>query len=692
MKASRIKWLIGLPLLGLLMACTFEEPVLPTWLAQWVIPFSDSYTIEEALDDPNFISDTTSTGERRIAISITDSSEKKTLTSADLSIKPDDDYASQAIEDLTLGTIGPISSSTITLEDLLGVPPVAGMPVSFPDTTVQVDVVYLLYVDVGWAQIRSGEFRLEFVNNTFMNIDSGMQVLIYDDSTDIQIGTMDFTVPIPSMSSAVATPNLDLSGTEIHTRFLLQLLIPLAAVSKTLDADDLDDVAWVNGTLIDIMVQEAEAVFPPQSSHIRDSSSVIDQEHRIRTAEIDQGGIDLVIENRLAVTSRVSVKLFNFTQINTGDTLSESIELQPHSSTNTRIDVQDYLIADYPDPASGDLVDYIQYEVDVETDPSLGFVRISDRDSVAVTVQPDSLFFRKIDGQVNNVEIEIDPIIKDDLGDLDNIEGEIYLDSLEMRLDLYNETGLPIDITVVISGTNGAEEIILSPINAEIPAADGEEIGYIRITLSANDPSPNIIDLMGILPTSIRLDAQAFVDGDGSVEVNQSVWANYEVFSPLYLRIAQPSTITSDIQSDSLDQDARERIRDNVKNNSIVQLDILNGFPIATRASIYVSNDSTNLFDETITDPSAKLIISDLEVAAGQVGSDGYVEQPTVDQIIIQITEEQRSVFYSNDVFYIGTKATLDQTDGLVKFRPEDQIRLNGSFRFQYLMNNEDEN
>ena len=688
MKTSRIKWAISALLFGLLIACTLEEPILPTWLAEWVIPFSDSYTIEEALDDPHFISDTTGSGERRIAISFSDSSEKKTVSISDLAIKPDDDYASQAIQDLTLGTIGPIASSTITLEDMLGVTPVEGMPVSIPDTTVQVDVVYLLYIDVGWAKIKSGEFRLEFVNNTFLDIRSGMQVFIFDDSTDVQIGAMDFTDPIPSMSSVVATPDLDLSGSEIHSRFLLQLQIPLAATSRILGVDDLDDIAWINGTLIDIMVEEAEAVFPPQYSLFRDSSSVVDQEHRVRTAEIAQGGIDLEIENRLAVISHVSVKLLNFTQINTGETLFESFELQPHSMTNTRIVVEDYLIADYPNPASGNLIDYLQYEVEVTTDSSQEFVTISERDSVTVTVQPDSLFFRKIDGQVHNVEIDLDPVVEDDLGDMDKIDGEIYMDSLEMRLDLFNETGLPIDITAVISGTNGTDEVTLDPIHIEVPSAG--EGGYIQVKLSANDPSPNIIDLMGILPTSIRLDAQAFIDGDGSVETGQNVWAEYEVFSPLFLRIERPSTMTSDIQSDEIDESTRKRIQDNLKNDSVMEIEFLNGFPVAAIASIYVSNDSTNLFDETVTDPSAKLIISDLEVGAGQLGSDGFVEQPTIDKLMITITEEQRSIFYLNEVIYIGTKATLDQTDGLVKFHPEDEIRINGAFRFQYLMNNED--
>ena len=85
--------------------------------------------------------------------------------------------------------------------------------------------------------------------------------------------------------------------------------------------------------------------------------------------------------------------------------------------------------------------------------------------------------------------------------------------------------------------------------------------GYRQVKISG----PDIVELMAIMPTTIRLEAEAFVHGDGSVAVGQTVSADYQIYSPLYLRIEQPSSITSDIAKEEMDEDTQKQIRDNVK-------------------------------------------------------------------------------------------------------------------------------
>ena len=67
-------------------ACTLEEPVLPNWLARWVVPFESSYNMEEILEEPNFVADTTLDGKTIVAISVTDSTEERTVSSSDLAL------------------------------------------------------------------------------------------------------------------------------------------------------------------------------------------------------------------------------------------------------------------------------------------------------------------------------------------------------------------------------------------------------------------------------------------------------------------------------------------------------------------------------------------------------------------------------------------------------------------------------
>jgi hypothetical protein len=364
------------------------------------------------------------------------------------------------------------------------------------------------------------------------------------------------------------------------------------------------------------------------------------------------------------------------------------VTLPPKSTTPKTIYVENYRIADYPDSNSGAFVNYIHYEVDIVTDSCETYKVIHQDDDVFVTVEPDSLYFRMIEGDIDRIEIEIDPIEEEITDDLSRVEGTIYLDSLQMKLNLNNETNLPIDITLRISGSDDTREVTLDPIQATIPKAD--EGGYLQIKLSGEDQSPNIVDLMGILPTKIRMETEAYVDGIGSVKVGQSVQADYQIFSPLFIRIIDPSTVTTDIIEEDINEDTQNQIEKNVKSAQFL-LDILNGLPVGSETIVAIANDSTILFDDSYPDDdSTKFTISDIVVDAGQIGSDGYVESPQPGNVRIEIDENKRKLFYQNDTIYIGTRVILEDTNNqLVKFRPEDELSLLGFLKFNFLMNNE---
>ena len=686
MKSTLIKWVIPFIPLMILIACTLEEPVLPTWLAEWGFPFESGFTMTEILDDPNFILDSTGTGQSRIAISISDTSEKKSVSSSDLGIKPDGKTASENIDDLTLGTLGPIASSMFDITNIIPGPVAPGTVVIPLDMTVQIDLIYLLYDDIKSAHIETGTFQIKIVNNTPFDFDAGTQITIFDDSTNSQVGITGFSESIPANSFAFADTDIPLDDKVIHQRFRLVLNIPIVPGSTDITQDDIDNsTSWINGTLLNINVLEAEARFPEQHIFIDDSSSIMDEEQRIYKADIDNGKVFLTIDNNLGTTARAKVKILNFINILTGKAFEDSILLLPNSVTPKTLEVGNYKITDYPDSNSGDLVEYIYYEIGVVTDSTETYTTISKNDEVVVTVEPDSLFFSRIEGVINDLEIAIDPIEKNDLGDLSKIDGSIFLDSLQLRLNMYNETNLPIDISLVISASNNTRDITLDPVNATIPRA--EDGGYLQIKLTKNDPSPNVVDLISIMPTHIRMETEAWIDGEGSVEVGQTVQADYQIYSPLFLRIDEPSSIRTDVLEEEIDADVRDQIEHNVK-TAFFLMNFDNGLPISSQAVVYVASDSTKLFDDTIPDDSTKFAISDLEIAAGHIGEDGYVDIPESGQLRIELTEERRKLFYSNELVYIGTKVILDDTGNqLVKFRPEDELKVLGFFKFNFLMN-----
>jgi hypothetical protein len=87
-----------------------------------------------------------------------------------------------------------------------------------------------------------------------------------------------------------------------------------------------------------------------------------------------------------------------------------------------------------------------------------------------------------------------------------------------------------------------------------------------------------------------------------------------------------------------------------------------------------------------IADSSAKFIISDIELASGTIGSDGYVQKPTVANIQVHMTDQQLDLFTRDTLLYLGTKILIDKTDGLVKFKPSDLIKISGNFWIKTMM------
>ena len=688
MKIKVILFILLISVLAFLSSCTLEEPVLPSWISQWSIPFNDSYSMEDIAKEENIIADTTDAGVPILAISMKDSTEKKTITIHDLSIKPELDYTGKNIDDLSLGTIGPESSSPFGPSEILGMTPPVGVPFTVRDTVVTVNLVYILYANFNHADIKSGTLELVYKNNTFLDIRSGMEITIYNDSTGQDLGTAVFPNPIAALDSGVSVPSLDLSGTKIHKRFLLEIRMPLAAKTVTLSNEDLAGMAWVDGTLIELKVSSGEANFPPQHVSVQDSTSITGEEHQIRSAEIARGKIELNLENNLEVTARGWVRMLNFVHRTTGQVLSDYVVIPAKSTTPKTISLQNYRITDYPDRNSGEFIDYINFEVNVVTDSSQEFVHLSDNDSVKVEIIPDSLFFSQIDGRVDSIEVVLDPVEKDDLGELSKIDGTISMDSLRMAVNLYNESNLPIEVTLFISGSDADESIEVNPVKIDVPRAD--DGGMATVVLSVRDPHPNIVDLMAILPTSIRLEGKAYINGEGSAEVGQSIYADYQIYSPLFLWIKETAFLESEMMEEDLDEDMRDKIKNNVQ-QAVVSFNVLNGLPISSEVALYVSADTTGLFDDVIVDSTRKFIIPDLKVDAAVLGSDGYVDYESETELSINLSKEQLALFYTYEKLYIGLKTALGRTDGLVKFRSDDSIQVDGAFNFQFIMNKSDD-
>jgi len=689
MRINKNYWIISTVLFLIVYACTFEQPTLPNWFVDWKIPIPETgFTMKEAAEDPNVVVDSTDIVNPILAISITDSLEKESVSAADLAIKADSESSGANIENISLGTQGPVSTDTISVETLLGVPLVAGITIDIPEGDVTPPDRMLVFDDYISVNVKSGQLQLNFVNNTFVNIRSGMVITVYDEVNATELGTVNFNAI--DAGNAGTSDQLSLTEIDLSNQLRLQFQIPVAGEQgHLLTEDDVNGSVHIEGTIFNLKITAGEAKLPAnQEITLEDSTSIEDQQHRVRTAIIDRGNFDVLIINKLPVGADVAITLPNLIDIDTQAEFTDIFEINAQTEERFTISVQNLKLTDYPDPNSGEIINYLHYDVQVLTKASGGPVTISENDSLLVTVFPDSIFFSEVDGRLDRIDLDIDPVEESDLVDFSQVEGSITLDSLKLVLSMYNETGFEINLSILISGRNDQEEITLAPIDIKIPAGSVEFPGTETVELTGNSQSPTIVDLLEILPSVIRMEGQGFIEGDGTVSLNQGVWANYEIYSPFYLWIREQSFVTSEIETVNLEDDVRENIEKNVE-QAIVFFDIYNGLPIGASASLYVSVDSTALFDDEIPDSTKKFVIDNVIITGGELDLDGYVQTAWTGDETRKLDQQKIQVL-TNDPVYIGTRITLDETEGLVKFRPNDMISVNGFFQIKFLMNNDE--
>ncbi len=677
-----------------LTGCTFDEPVLPSWYIDISIPIPTAdFTVEDAVNDSTLIADTTETGIPIIGISVEDSLDRTSISQSDLSFLADQTSFTQSIGDVSLSSPGTQQTDPISASDLVGFPLIAGMVISIPDTVINPPSRILNFSSYAWVVIKNGSLLLTFHNDTFLGIRDSMTIDVFDDSTGNFVGTVLFTDSIPAGSSLDADP-LDLGNTSMSNRIRLDFTMPIQALNNyTISTQDANSSATVEATISELSVKNAIAQIPSQQFTADDSVSIMDNADKIRTAKIGRGSVLIELENQLPIGADVQISLLNFYKPD-GSQFVKNYQLLPGSIDSQVLNLDGLSMRNFPD--DGNVIDYLQFHANVVSQATQGFVQISSEDSVTALIVPDSIFLEEFDGVLDRRELELEPITQTDFVDYAGFQGNLRLEELIMEIKLFNEIGLPIDLNLEIGGAhrdnagNITIALQLPTISKTIAAGTPGNPSLTLITLSGSDPSPNIVDLMMILPTEITVAGLAAIEGSGTFTVNDGIWAEYRISSPFSVSLTNAIEYKSDITvltESELDQDVRDSFK-NAFGKSSLHLNYSNGLPFGAEIKMHISTDSTDLYSDVIPDSSQKVILDAIDVEPGQTGTTGFVDTPFNGIQDISMNGNQLNIF-QNVPLFIGLKVKAKDTQGIVRLRTTDKFMVNGFLVINYLIENE---
>lgn len=686
------KTLISIALIAFGVSCTFNEPVLPSWITRWALPIPTvEFEMSEVIDDDVIIPDTLENGTPTMVISIKDSLEKQGISEKDMSFIPDPDDFSSGFKEIRVKSPGRRYTSPVSIEDLLGFPLQPGTTINVPETNISLPPLYVDFERFKYLKIETGALFPRFNNNTFLRIKDSMSIAIFDDSTGNSIGDSYFPA-IDSVSIADALQEIDLNDKVISNHLRIEFQMPIEGENGHLvTSKDTQGFIQLSVLITELTVSEAKAKIPEQTSFSNSAISLEEEENRIRYARLEGGKLNLQIQNQLSIDAKVTINLLNFRD-DGDEAFRKVLNITANSTQNEELVLNDYYIKNHLFP--NDYIDSLRYTLDVETDSSDGFVVISKTDSVFAFLNADTLFFSEFSGFLDTVDVEFDEIRQEDIIDYGGLEGGVRLEGMQMIFKLYNEAGIPIDVNLNIKGQKfdpdtGAllDELQLNPIQVNIAGGSSGNPAITEYVLSSDDPSPNIVDLIAILPSHITVTGNAQLFGEGMLTVADSIWAEYEVTSPFILTFTDtiPAFKTEIDTLEDLSKEFRETVEKNVQ-DAYMYLDVINGLPVNARVQLHIATDTTGLYTEDIPDSTQKIIIRGFSVQAGEEGADGFVENPAMHPLEVILDPGQINIFTHSRLF-IGAKVFMLDNNKEIRFRSNDSFEANGYLRFNVLVN-----
>lgn len=670
----------------------FESPSLPSWDTHFRIHFrQDEITFNDLIKN-DVIEDGYSPlyQDTLFFVNKKDITEKEGVNESDLRILPDDDTTIEEIGSIELNP-EPKTTPEITFQDMFPglliaegeiIQPIPEQLINPAPNTVQFGSEF------EYITIESATMFLIFNNNLIMDIDSGMVITLVDSISTNELGTFNFNQPIPSGTS-LRSSDVPVTGT-LSSTYILSYSIPILGTSEadTLTQDEAQSNVTTEVNFINpVLVSEASAQVPEQKVN-REGASFLDTENKVIRALVKTGMMRLEFHNNLPVDANVEIQLISLLDENGNPkVINRRVNANTDNPTLVNVPIDGYTIINHENPGVSfvDSMHYVMEANTISTGDSLVSIISTDNIEVDVTF-PDSIVTSYFEGIITNTKIDIKPIEQTDIINLDRFEGEFRLPELVLNFDFHNEMGFPINLDLTITGKKEGKTVVIH-LDDQIINADTTTI----ISLHENSTTPDIVDLMEILPSSILVEGTGVIENQqGSVFDSDSIWAEISIESLMRLQITDTLKYTGDIEELNLDNEIRENLANS--ENVILELNPDNGLPLNVDYIFIMALDTTELLNEAISDSTKKIVFRNL-IEAGTLDERGLVSESKSVTFRKKLSKPQLKLFtrMSNDSTYAPIysviKSLVDSKDKTVIFRKNDTLIFNGVFEMDYEVN-----
>lgn len=679
----------------LITACTVNEPELPEWDTQWSIVLKgDSIRLADLVDDPSIASQyDAAVGDSLFFIQFSDTSDVQTVKAQDLSAKLDDQAFTETLGVFEVGQPAAQNTPPQTFSEIFADynPTVGSVFPPLPPRTLYPDPRQMDFSEFEELDIASATLSIVFYNNLFLDIDKGMTVTLIDrqrknDPDGGVIDSLVFVDAIPADSVGRSLP-VDLAGKVISNQMELLYKIPLVGTdsARVLTQSDLDGSIYTEVQMSPLRVNRALAKVPAQTIIRANTAPVGADGFIIRSARVDKGGFNISLNNKMNVGGEFTVTLPDFQNAN-GDPLTATGTLEAQRGSTVRLNLAGYTLQNSQAP--GDNLDSLRYSLRLVTASADNAVWLDAGDSLSVQVQADSIYFASFSGVMEPIEIAIDPIIKEDLLKVSNLEGNFTFPDVVLSVNIHNqldlETSLNLNITGYHHENNVLTDSVAISINRDLLRGENS-FTTETLTFDKSSTVPSIVDLMSILPDKIKITGKATIGGEGTLNKGDAFYVDYSLDTPLSLQIDNPVTFVEApkvLSEETLSREQRDQINENFTELSLT-LDTRNAFPIGAEVQFYLGQDSSSLFDAS-ADSLSRAVIS-AQLTPGVTNDAGYVQSATEQQLSFKLDRNTLSLLQQGRLYY-GARVLLTTDGAVARFKGNDRIWFTPTLNFTVKM------
>lgn len=673
---------ITLFLVGLFMQCSIDEPVLPRWVSSFEIPLAP----ERMVFQDEIVNDSTIVIVNDVpTINIEDEIDPQKITSEDLTVSGVDSSASVQLDSLKVDSLEAMSTGRIEIKTLLPfLEDSLGKTIFVPAITLSGPPREVASADLRAVKIKEGTIELTLYNNLPFTLGpnssnpNGVELLVYD-SLGALITDLNIAQNIPPGAQAIGSAPIGNGQDFIYTPLRLQYQLPIAHDTTITVTRQLIDTAGfeVDISLYNLQVEEFIGKLPAQNLE----SSVkfaLEQEDKIIRGQIGEGSFQIQLQNPLPVDLKLDFTVPSLLDAAGTPYQASTGWLLPHQETTIFKNLQNFRIENIQHP--GEILDSLEFQFQVETRDSPGFVHIKVSDSFEVALTTTDFKLDAFEGVLARDSITISPFEANDLVDYEGFSGGIEFAEAQLQITLENQ--IQIDsllLNLQLTGYHKDDAGVVTD-------SSRLDIRNRFIHTGGNDTllfdGPEVVNLLNILPTDIKGVGSVRYQGNANVHVGDQIRASYKFSTPFAMNIVESKPFKFDpdtLFDKDIDTDVRDALGDEIQ-EAHLNVRALNHSPIGGSVEIYFSNDPLHqdIYDTTAYFNPQKEFVKKIQLAMAPVDpATGFVNQSVESQIQFALNKRELTIFQNPPVRF-GFILKLQPTNGVVRLRGTDFIEVSG--------------